>query len=221
MTSPVSKFPSEADLAALRAAHGELELLEVVDPEGGAVDFAVIARRPRRPDYDAFLNAVSEPRTIGEARATFVIACAVWPPIGDIQAGIGSLPASAEMLANQLDDMASGGVFRLTPLDRLSEEQLANLDAAGVTAAIVDTLRAKYPGRGQLASAFTACGPFIVKRPTRSVYNEAARRFAAKDDIAGALFNLSLDCVVWPETTTAAQPVRDAAAAFPGVPSGW
>ncbi len=190
-------FPSDEQIAALKAKHGE-ELC-ALETAGGDV----ILRPATKAEFDALTNAMRSASGLQSARHNAAIECTVWPDNASVASLLDDFPATSELICVQLTVMAGGhndDVERLAPvvLGALTAEEIATLAAAGCD---VSALKAKHPKRGALMVMRTPLGPFIMRRPARPVYDEFVKEQGK--DAAAAAYNLVLGCVLHPAAPTA------------------
>lgn len=182
--------------AELRQTHGaDLRVIELEEYD----DLALVVRPPTMKAWGAAFDGIAKPAGRADALHNLLIDCAVWPSPSELASLLDIVPALPETVWPILAELAGAPDEELDTREimKLSTDDRATLNAAGLSEGRLQEFAAAYPRRGQLAVVCMPSGLWLVKRPSVSQYN-GFRRLSAQGKVFEGLHKLALGAVLWP-----------------------
>lgn len=199
------KFPTEAEIAAVKGQHTDIELLQLDEH-----DFACVVREPTQKETWDYIDQAEAKSP--DAAAAFALRCSVWPSRSEVYAAIKRAPFLAHRIVEALESWKGGDAARATyVLDERTEPEL--LDQLGIPREKAADIRSTYPFKGQLLIVHHDMGVVILHSPsdgTAKLWRDAYQTKAK----AMACFDFAVNCTAFP-AEDAARSLYERAAAMP------
>ncbi len=199
------KYPTEAEIAALKGQHSDIELLELDEH-----DFACVVRQPTQKETWDYIDAAEAKSP--DAASAFALRCSLWPSRGEVYAAIKRAPFLAHRITEALESRVGGDAARATyALDDRTDPEL--LDALGIPRETAANIRSAYPYKGQLLIVHHDMAVVVLHSPSDGTVKLWREAYASKAK-AMACFDLAVNCTAFP-AEDAARALYERAAAMP------